>query len=245
MYSCRNFRKFRPIPRTHKTVPVEKQSKVPALRPVFQNPTPRTVRGFSSAPPLNQCNFTKSRVMREAISGHSGENFHFSTILPPLRLLRLRTNLYITLYKKNYRCAVLLFTRETRRFAEIAGNACGVLIGGGAVALSGNCRKARRACNFVHKVFDLSDGSPRACGCTGIGTGFIPGLVPEPFSRTVVRSSVYATVPLRQLQILAGAVREIEMDLRIPLYLSDTSPLTFGGVSAAAGSLLLPRFIPI
>ena len=42
-----------------------------------------------------------------------------------------------------------------------------------------------------------------------------------------------------QLQILAGAVREIEMDLRIPLYLSDTSPLTrrgirCGGVTLAA-----------
>ena len=45
---------------------------------------------------------------------------------------------------------------------------------------------------------------------------------------------------MRQLQILAGAVREIEMDLRIPLYLSDTSPLTLWG-TAAAGSLLLPR----
>ena len=33
---------------------------------------------------------------------------------------------------------------------------------------------------------------------------------------------------MRQRQILAGAVREIEMDLRIPLYLSDTSPLTRG-----------------
>ena len=34
---------------------------------------------------------------------------------------------------------------------------------------------------------------------------------------------------MRQPQILAGAVREIEMDLRIPLYLSDTSPLTRRG----------------
>ena len=33
---------------------------------------------------------------------------------------------------------------------------------------------------------------------------------------------------MRQHRILAGAVREIEMDLRIPLYLSDTSPLTLG-----------------
>ena len=44
---------------------------------------------------------------------------------------------------------------------------------------------------------------------------------------------------MRQPQILAGAVREIEMDLRIPLYLSDTSPLTrrgvrCGGVTIAA-----------
>lgn len=128
LYSCRNSRKFRPIPRTHKTEPVEKQSKVPALRPVFQNPTVRTVRRFSSASPPNQCNFTKSHAVCAAISGYSRENFHFSTILPPLRLLRLRTNLYITLYKKNYRCAVLLLTRETRCFAEIAGNACGAPI---------------------------------------------------------------------------------------------------------------------
>ena len=33
---------------------------------------------------------------------------------------------------------------------------------------------------------------------------------------------------IRQLRILAGAVREIERDLRIPLYLSNTSPLTRG-----------------
>ena len=36
---------------------------------------------------------------------------------------------------------------------------------------------------------------------------------------------------------LAGAVREIEMDLRIPLYLSDTSPLT-RRESAAAGLII-------
>ena len=30
------------------------------------------------------------------------------------------------------------------------------------------------------------------------------------------------------LLFLAGAVREIEMDLRIPLYLSNTSPLSLG-----------------
>ena len=35
------------------------------------------------------------------------------------------------------------------------------------------------------------------------------------------------------LLFLAGAVREIEMDLRIPLYLSDTSPLTRRGIAAA------------
>ena len=45
---------------------------------------------------------------------------------------------------------------------------------------------------------------------------------------------------IRQRQILAGAVREVEMDLRIPLYLSNTSPLTLG-LSAAAGLIRLPR----
>ena len=34
---------------------------------------------------------------------------------------------------------------------------------------------------------------------------------------------------------LAGAVREIEMDLRIPLYLSDTSPLTLREIPLRRG----------
>ena len=47
---------------------------------------------------------------------------------------------------------------------------------------------------------------------------------------------------ISQRQILAGAVREIEMDLRIPLYLSDTSPLT-RGESAAAGLITANRVV--
>ncbi len=39
---------------------------------------------------------------------------------------------------------------------------------------------------------------------------------------------------------LAGAVREVEMDLRIPLYLSDTSPLTLMECRCG-GTFLLPR----
>ena len=77
------------------------------------------------------------------------------------------------------------------------------------------------------------------CTCTGAGVfrdlsrGLFLQLSAVGFSRLFIPDSDYATVPLRQLQILAGAVREIEMDLRIPLYLSDTSPLTRRGIAAA------------
>ena len=65
----------------------------------------------------------------------------------------------------------------------------------------------------------FSDGSPRGCGCSFPLRDCIGRM-----SDVLIMHRLGAVVSR-----LAGAVREIEMDLRIPLYLSDTSPLTRRG----------------
>ena len=112
LYNCRFFRKIRPIPRTRRTVAVEKSGKVPVLPPFFQTPARRATRDFSSVLATVSHNSTNFRLQLQEIFGHFREKFHFSTILPPLRRLRLRTNLNISIYKKNNRCADTLLMRE-------------------------------------------------------------------------------------------------------------------------------------
>ena len=151
LYNCRFFRKIRPIPRTRRTVAVEKSGKVPVLPPFFQTPARRATRDFSSVLATVSHNSTNFRLQLQEIFGHFREKFHFSTILPPLRRLRLRTNLNISIYKKNNRCADTLLMREIPALRwdygvrlRRADTGC---------AFSRKCRMSRRACKSVHKVF--------------------------------------------------------------------------------------------
>ena len=151
LYNCRFFRENRPIPRTRRTAAVEKSGKVPVLPPVFQTSARRATRDFSSAPAPILCSKANFQLCKQGIYGRYREKFHFSTILPPLRRLRLRTNLNISIYKKNNRCADTLRMRESPAFRGDAGYACGAQIRG--CAFPRNCRKARGTCKSVHKVF--------------------------------------------------------------------------------------------
>lgn len=151
LYNFRFFRKIRPIPRTRQTVAVEKSGKVPVLPPFFQTPTRRATRDFSSVLVTVSHNNTNFRLRLQEIFGHFREKFHFSTILPPLRRLRLRTNLNISIYKKNNRCADTLLMREIPALRcdhgvrlRRADTWC---------AFSRKCRMSHRACKSVHKVF--------------------------------------------------------------------------------------------
>ena len=78
---------------------------------------------------------------------------------------------YITLYIRRITAARLRFSRERRIVSRESKSACGAPIGRGAGALSGNCKKARRTCNFVHKVFGTSRTAVREPVCAAFRCG--------------------------------------------------------------------------
>ena len=153
LYNCPFSRKNRPIPRARRTAAVEKSGKVPVLPPVFQTSARRATRDFSSAPSLILCIKANYCLCGQGIRSHSGEKFHFSTILPPLRRLRLRTNLNISIYKKNNRCADTLLTRKSPALRGDRGVRLRRADTG--VRVLRNCRMFRGSCKSVHKVFAL------------------------------------------------------------------------------------------
>ena len=152
----------------------------------------------------------------------------FSTILPPLRLLLLRTYLYHSIYKKNYRCAASLLTRETDRFAGIKKR-----------LRRANRRGSRRTFGKLQEspanlqfrsqsVRRFSDGSPRAC---------MYSFPLRDFSRSFITCSVYAPTRCDSFTPRGGGHRDRERLANLSLSLRHLS--THSGDTAAAGSLPL------
>ena len=161
LYNCRFFHENRPIPRTRRTAAVEKSGKVPCLPPVFQTSALRATRDFPSASAPFLCGKANYQLCERGIYGRFREKFHFSTILPPLRRLRLRTYLNISIYKKNNRCADTLLMRKSPALRTVAGYACGAQIRGA------RFRRIAGRCAGLANPFTKCSGRFCIRGCSG------------------------------------------------------------------------------
>ena len=143
----------------------------------------------------------------------------FSTILPPLRLLLLRTYLYHSIYKKNYRCAASLLTRETDRFAGI----------------KKRLRRANR--RGSRRTFGKLQESPANLQFRSQSVRRFQDLSRGPFSRTLVREAGCAAFRCGDFYI--GRMSDVLFMHRLGAFVSRLAGAVIETGDGLCGALLL------